>query len=168
MAKTPSPRSLKPRTIGVLIFGGAVLLPCFLVTGDAFSTFTVAAAAGARQVICFPGNREGMSDEQGLENCAVGLKRLLPLAEKLGITLVMLTRQIDISVGSQFSVCGVCAGLLAARGWPLPVVLLASIGIGALLGVGGPVRDPVFQYLRMGMPGTDKPSALGFSRSRRS
>ena len=30
-----------------------------------------------------------MSDEQGLENCATGLKRLLPLAEKLGITLVM-------------------------------------------------------------------------------
>lgn len=48
-----------------------------------------AAAAGARQVICFPGNREGMSDEEGLENCATGLKRLLPLAGKLGITLVM-------------------------------------------------------------------------------
>jgi hydroxypyruvate isomerase len=48
-----------------------------------------AAAAGATQVICFPGNREGMSDEQGLENCAIGLKRLLPLAEKLGVTMVM-------------------------------------------------------------------------------
>jgi hydroxypyruvate isomerase len=48
-----------------------------------------AAAAGAKQVICFSGNRDGMSDEQGLENCAAGLKRLLPLAEKLGITLVM-------------------------------------------------------------------------------
>ena len=48
-----------------------------------------AAEAGAKQVICFSGNREGMSDEQGLENCAIGLKRLLPLAEKLGITLVM-------------------------------------------------------------------------------
>jgi hydroxypyruvate isomerase len=48
-----------------------------------------AADGGAKQVICFSGNREGMSDEQGLENCATGLKRLLPLAEKLGITLVM-------------------------------------------------------------------------------
>jgi hydroxypyruvate isomerase len=48
-----------------------------------------AAEAGAKQVICFPGNREGMSDEQGLENCAIGLNRLLPLAENLGITLVM-------------------------------------------------------------------------------
>jgi hydroxypyruvate isomerase len=47
------------------------------------------ADVGARQVICFSGNRDGMSDEQGLENCAIGIKRLLPLAEKLGITLVM-------------------------------------------------------------------------------
>ena len=48
-----------------------------------------AAQEGAKQVICFSGNRGGLSDEQGLENCAIGLKRLLPLAEKLGITLVM-------------------------------------------------------------------------------
>jgi hydroxypyruvate isomerase len=47
------------------------------------------AEVGAKQVICFSGNRDGMSDAQGLENCAIGLKRLLPLAEKLGITLVM-------------------------------------------------------------------------------
>lgn len=47
------------------------------------------AEVGAKQVICFSGNRDGLSDEQGLENCAIGLKRLLPLAEKLGITLVM-------------------------------------------------------------------------------
>jgi hydroxypyruvate isomerase len=47
------------------------------------------AEVGAKQVICFSGNRAGQSDEQGIENCAIGLKRLLPLAEKLGITLVM-------------------------------------------------------------------------------
>jgi hydroxypyruvate isomerase len=47
------------------------------------------ADAGAKQVICFSGNRDGQSDEEGLENCATGLKRLLPTAEKLGITLVM-------------------------------------------------------------------------------
>jgi rhamnose transport system permease protein len=51
-----------------------------------------------------------------------------------GIALVIICRQIDISVGSQFSVCSVCAGLLAAHGWSLPLVLLASILIGALLG----------------------------------
>jgi hydroxypyruvate isomerase len=47
------------------------------------------AAAGYPNLICFSGNREGMPDEQGLENCATGLKRILPLAEKLGVTVCM-------------------------------------------------------------------------------
>ncbi len=51
-----------------------------------------------------------------------------------GMALVIICRQIDISVGSQFSVCSVCAGLLAVRGWPLPLVLGASVGLGALMG----------------------------------
>jgi hydroxypyruvate isomerase len=45
--------------------------------------------AGFENVICFSGNREGMADEQGLENCAKGLKRLLATAEKYKVTLVM-------------------------------------------------------------------------------
>lgn len=48
-----------------------------------------AAAAGAKQVIVFSGNREGLSDAQGLQNCAAGLRRLLPLAEALDLTLCM-------------------------------------------------------------------------------
>jgi rhamnose transport system permease protein len=51
-----------------------------------------------------------------------------------GMALVIITREIDISVGSQFSVCSVAAGLLAAAGWPLAAVLPAAIGIGAVLG----------------------------------
>jgi hydroxypyruvate isomerase len=47
------------------------------------------AEAGFKQIICFSGNRNGMSDAQGLENCAKGLSRLMPLAEKLGVTLCM-------------------------------------------------------------------------------
>lgn len=47
------------------------------------------AEAGFSQLICFSGNRNGMSDEKGLENCAVGLKRLMPTAEKYKVTLVM-------------------------------------------------------------------------------
>ncbi|MBU6179149.1 MAG: TIM barrel protein [Verrucomicrobia bacterium] len=47
------------------------------------------AAAGFTNVICFSGNRDGMDDEQGLEHCAVGLKRLMPLCEKHGVTLTM-------------------------------------------------------------------------------
>jgi len=47
------------------------------------------ADAGFKQLICFSGNRAGLDDETGLKNCATGLKRILPLAEKHGITLVM-------------------------------------------------------------------------------
>ena len=49
----------------------------------------VSAEAGFTNVICFSGNRDGLDDEQGLENCAVGLEKLMPLCEKLGVTLSM-------------------------------------------------------------------------------
>ena len=47
------------------------------------------AEAGFPNLICFSGNRDGMSDLQGLENCVIGLKRILALAEKLGVTVCM-------------------------------------------------------------------------------
>jgi hydroxypyruvate isomerase len=47
------------------------------------------ADAGFERLICFSGNRAGLDDAKGLENCAVGLKRLMPLAEKLEVTLCM-------------------------------------------------------------------------------
>jgi hydroxypyruvate isomerase len=47
------------------------------------------AKEGFKKVICFSGNRNGMDDETGIKNCAEGLKKVLPLAEKHGITLVM-------------------------------------------------------------------------------
>lgn len=47
------------------------------------------AEAGCVNVICFSGNRAGQSDEEGLEVCAEGLKRLLPVAEKHRVVLVM-------------------------------------------------------------------------------
>ncbi|MDB6022763.1 MAG: rbsC 2, partial [Pedosphaera sp.] len=52
-----------------------------------------------------------------------------------GMALVIICRQIDISVGSQFALCSVCAGLLAAMKWPLVLVLPASIAIGAVMGL---------------------------------
>jgi rhamnose transport system permease protein len=51
-----------------------------------------------------------------------------------GMALIILSRQIDISVGSQFALCGVTAGLLAGQGVPLALVAAASIATGALLG----------------------------------
>lgn len=48
-----------------------------------------AADAGIKRVIVFSGNRNGISDEQGIEQCAKGLEPLVKLAEKKSITLVM-------------------------------------------------------------------------------
>ncbi len=48
-----------------------------------------AAEAGIPNVICFSGNRKGMDDEEGLENCVLGLKQILPTAEKYGVTICM-------------------------------------------------------------------------------
>jgi hydroxypyruvate isomerase len=46
-------------------------------------------AANIPCMIVFSGNRAGMSDAEGLKNCAAGLKRLTPLAEQLGVTIIM-------------------------------------------------------------------------------
>jgi len=40
-------------------------------------------------LICFSGNRRGISDEEGIENCVEGLKRVAPYAEAKGVTLAM-------------------------------------------------------------------------------
>jgi hydroxypyruvate isomerase len=47
------------------------------------------AKAGYKNLICFSGNRKGMDDETGLKNCTEGLNKLMALAEKNGVTLVM-------------------------------------------------------------------------------
>jgi hydroxypyruvate isomerase len=48
-----------------------------------------AGAAGAPNVIVLAGDREGISDEQGLENCAVFLNQIKALAEDSNVTLCM-------------------------------------------------------------------------------
>ena len=40
-------------------------------------------------MICFSGNRDGMSPEEGLENCAEGLRRIVGLAERRRVTICM-------------------------------------------------------------------------------
>jgi rhamnose transport system permease protein len=52
----------------------------------------------------------------------------------LGMTLVALTGQIDISVGSMFAICGVTAGLLAKADLPLALVVLGTCAAGTALG----------------------------------
>ena len=49
----------------------------------------IVAKAGFQNIICFSGNRKGMSDEEGLKNCAIGLKRVAAICEKHKVTAVM-------------------------------------------------------------------------------
>jgi hydroxypyruvate isomerase len=48
-----------------------------------------AAAAGVPNLICFSGNREGQNDNEGMINCAAGIRKLMPSAEKHGVTIIM-------------------------------------------------------------------------------
>jgi len=61
------------------------------------------------------------------------------LVAAVGMTLVILCRHIDISIGSIFSVCGVVAGLLSRAGLNMAVVglgtLLAGSSLGAVNGI---------------------------------
>ena len=50
---------------------------------------TRAAEFGAPSLIVFSGNRKGMSDEEGLENCVIGLKKVMPIAEDKGLLVCM-------------------------------------------------------------------------------
>ncbi len=48
-----------------------------------------AAAAGVERIVCFSGNRNGMSDGEGIANCITGFKRLAPIAERHKVTLCL-------------------------------------------------------------------------------
>lgn len=55
------------------------------------------AAAGLPNVVCFSGNRRGLSDEEGLENCVAGLKQIAAAAEAARVTvcLELLNSKVD-------------------------------------------------------------------------
>jgi hydroxypyruvate isomerase len=56
-----------------------------------------AAAAGVPNIITFSGNRRGLPDAEGIENCAAGLDRIRAFAEEKGVTvcLELLNSKID-------------------------------------------------------------------------
>lgn len=56
------------------------------------------------------------------------------LVAAIGIALIIISRQIDISIGSQFSMCAIIAGVTAASGLPLGVAIFAALGAGAMMG----------------------------------
>jgi rhamnose transport system permease protein len=64
----------------------------------------------------------------------LALNNAAVLLVALGMTLVILVGEIDISVGSQFAVCSVAAGLLAKAGVPMVFVPVIVLTIGAAIG----------------------------------
>jgi len=57
--------------------------------GDLLEIIPKAAEKGIPQIILFSGNRSGITDEAGLENCAIGLDPIVKFAEQYNIHLVM-------------------------------------------------------------------------------
>jgi hydroxypyruvate isomerase len=47
------------------------------------------AKAGYKNLICFSGNRKGMDDQTGMDNCAEGIKKIMSLAEQKGVMIQM-------------------------------------------------------------------------------
>jgi rhamnose transport system permease protein len=64
----------------------------------------------------------------------LAMSNLPVLIAALGMTLVILTGNIDISVGSQFAICSVAAGVLAQIGVPTPLAVVGACVAGALMG----------------------------------
>jgi hydroxypyruvate isomerase len=56
---------------------------------DFLETIPLVQAAGYKNLICFSGNRNGMDDETGLQNCVEGLKQIMQLAEKHNVIIQM-------------------------------------------------------------------------------
>src|SRR6185295_19345694 len=61
------------------------------------------------------------------------LANLPVLLVAIGMTLVVVTGEIDISVGSTFAICSVAAGVLSKTGVPVWIAGAAACGLGAVL-----------------------------------
>ena len=67
-----------------------------------------------------------------LRDVLVGAAPVLVAA--VGMTAVILARQIDISIGSQFAICAVVAGMLARSGLAMPLAAAGAVATGGMLG----------------------------------
>lgn len=97
-------------------------------------------ALGALLAIAAPGyfSRENLSD--------LFLANMPVLIVTLGMTLVVVSGEIDISVGSIFAICGVLAGASVKGGLPLPIAGMIACIAGAALGA---VNGSLVAYVRI-------------------
>ncbi len=64
------------------------------------------------------------------------LVRAAPVALlTVGMTLVIATRGIDLSIGAVIAICGAVAATLITEGYPLPIVIAVSLGVGIACGL---------------------------------
>lgn len=64
----------------------------------------------------------------------ISLHAMIVATAGMGMTLVIISGGIDLSVGSMVALCGVAAALASKQGWSLAGVLVAGIGTGILCG----------------------------------
>jgi rhamnose transport system permease protein len=88
---------------------------------------------GVLAVVAVGSKSGGFFGSNEVRNNLVAAAPVLVLA--VGMTLVIIARQIDISVGAQISVCGVVFALVAKEGIPVPLAAVVAVGLGTLFGL---------------------------------
>jgi ribose transport system permease protein len=53
----------------------------------------------------------------------------------VGMTFVLIAREVDLSIGSTFAITGLVTGMLLLGGWGLPIALVAGLGTGIVVGL---------------------------------
>lgn len=97
--------------------------------------FSSAAALGVLLLV-LAGAAPSFFSSNNLKDLA--LNNIANLIVAIGMTMVILAGEIDVSVGSQFAVCSIASGWLATLGIPFPLVLpcvvLGGVALGAING----------------------------------
>lgn len=102
------------------------------------------AAATLVQVLVFAAIAPGFFSVANAVNIALSIAIIGILA--VGMTAVILTGGIDLSIGSVLALAGVSAAIAATKGAPLPVVILVALGVGAITGI---VNGSLIAWLRV-------------------
>ena len=64
----------------------------------------------------------------------------------VGMTFVLVSGEVDLSVGSTYGFCGIVVGMLMVAGLPLAVAIAAGIGSGVVIGL---INGVLSTYLRL-------------------
>jgi hydroxypyruvate isomerase len=130
------------------------------------------ARAGIPQMIVFSGNRRGMADGEGIANCVAGLKRIMPAAERLGVTIVMemLNSKVDhrdYHADRTEWAAQVARGLGSSRFKLLYDIYHMQIMEGDVVRTIGQYKDLIGHYHTAGVPGRnelDETQELNYKR----